>query len=94
MCNFKPDDFVSPSLQEEMATKLYNSKAGLTGEHLWVKFIDRRKEIHTKYSPKLPKDLSSLPSGHQMRDSYKKFVLDSFKEENVSSSSLYHIIVS
>jgi len=56
--NLKTDDFVSPSLQEEMATKLYNAKAGLTGESLWTKFINWRKEIHTKYFPKLPKDLS------------------------------------
>ena len=77
-----------------MATKLYNAKAGLTGEHLWAKFMDWRKEIHTKYSPKLPKEWSSLPSGHQMRDVYKKFVLDSFKEENVSLSSLYYVFVS
>ena len=58
--NFKPDDFVSPSLQEEMATKLYNAKAGLTGERLWAKFMDWRKEIRMKYSPKLSKELSSL----------------------------------
>ena len=92
--NFKSVDFVSLSLQEEMATKLYNAKAGLTGEHLWAKFMDWRKEIHTKYSPKLPKELSSLPSGHQMRDVYKKFVPDSFKEANVSSSSFSYVIVS
>ena len=84
--NFKPDDFVLPSLQKKMVTKLYNAKAGLTGECLWAKFVDWRKEIRTKYSTKLPKELSSLPSGHQMRDVYKKFVLDSFKEENASSS--------
>jgi hypothetical protein len=40
-----------------MATKLYNAKVGLPAEHLWEKFIDWRKEIHMKYSPKLPKDL-------------------------------------
>jgi hypothetical protein len=83
---FKPDDFVSSSLQEEMATKLYNAKAGSTGEHLWVMFADWRKEIRTKYSPKPPKELSSFPGGHQMRDVYRKFELDSFKEENTSSS--------
>jgi hypothetical protein len=66
-----------------MATKLYNAETGLTGEHLWGKILDWRKEICTKYSPKLPKELSSLPSGYQMRDFCKKFVLDRFKEENV-----------
>ena len=35
--NLKTDDFLSPSLQEEMTTKPYNAKAGLTGESLWTK---------------------------------------------------------
>ena len=35
------------------------------------------------YMPKLPNNLSSLPSGQQLKDAYKKFVVDRFKEENV-----------
>jgi hypothetical protein len=61
--NFKSDDFVSPSLQEEMATKLYNAKAGLTGERLWAKFMDWRKEIRTKYSPNSRRSCQVFPVG-------------------------------
>jgi hypothetical protein len=83
--SFQTDDFVSPSVQEEMAMKLFNAKKGISGAHLWEKFEDWRKEIRTLYTPKLPNDLSSIPSSQQLRDVYKKFVLDQFCEENVSS---------
>jgi hypothetical protein len=67
-----------------MTLKLYNAKIEMTGEHLWAKFQDWQKEICIKYTPKFPKDLSSLQSGHQIRDAYKMVVLDRFKEEYVS----------
>jgi hypothetical protein len=47
--SFQTDDFVSPSVQEEMAMKLFNAKKGITGAHLWKKFKDWRKEIRTLY---------------------------------------------
>ena len=83
--SLQEDDFVSPSVQEEMAMKLFNAKKGITGACLWKKFEDWRREIRTLYTPKLPNDLSSIPSDQELRDVYKKFVLDQFCEENVSS---------
>jgi len=56
--------------------KLFNAKKVMTGDHLWKKFEDWRKEICTQYTSKLPKDLSSIPSGHQLRDMYKKFIVE------------------
>jgi hypothetical protein len=88
---FQTDDFVSPSVQDEMAMKLFNAKKGITGAHLWKKFEDWRKEIRTLYTPKLPSDLSSIPSGQQLKDVYKKFVLDHYHEENVSSRCYFHL---
>ena len=35
--SFQTDGFVSPSVQEEMAMKLFNAKKGITGAHLWKK---------------------------------------------------------
>ena len=58
----------------------------MTGMRLWEKFVAWRKEVRTMYTPKLPRDMSSLPSGQQLRDIYRKFVLDRFKEENVRSA--------
>jgi hypothetical protein len=79
------------SVQEEMAMKLFNAKKGITGTRLWKKFEDWRKEIRTLYNPKLPSDLSSIPSGQQLKDVYKKFVLGRHREENVSSHCYVHL---
>ena len=68
-----------------MTIKLYNGKKDINGLGLWRKFEDWRKEIRTKYTPKLPTDISSIPSGHQLRDVYKKFALDCYKLEHVST---------
>ena len=81
--SFEVENFVDPAIQEDMALRLYNAKKEMTGQHLWEKFISWRKEIRTMYMPKLPNNLSSIPSGQQLRDIYKKFVVDRFKEENV-----------
>ena len=35
------------------------------------------------YMPKLPNNLSSIPSGEQLRETYKKFVVDHLREESV-----------
>jgi hypothetical protein len=51
--------------------KLFNAKKVMTGDHLWKKFEDWRKEIHMQ-----SKNLSSIPSGHQLRDVYKKFIVE------------------
>ena len=67
-----------------MTIKLYNGKKDITGDQMWRKFEDWRKEIRTKYTPKLPADVSSIPSGHQLRDVYKKFALNCYKLEHVS----------
>ena len=81
---FDSDDFASSTLQDEMTLKLYNGKKDITDDQLWQKFEDWRKEMRTKYTPKLPNDISSIPSGHQLRDVYKKFLSDCYKVEHVS----------
>ena len=81
---FDADDFALATLRDEMTIKLYNGKKDITGDRLWRKFEDGRKEIRTKYTPKLPADISSIPSGHQLSDVYKKFALNCYKLEHVS----------
>ena len=79
---FSPDDFVSPTTQEDMAIRLFHGKrGGYNGEKLWRKFEEYRKEIRTRYTPKLPKEMYSFPSGHSLRDIYKKFALECYKVE-------------
>ncbi len=43
---FFRDDFVSPSIQDDMSIKLFNgkSKGGYTGDKLWRKYEDWRKK--------------------------------------------------
>jgi hypothetical protein len=77
--SFQMDDLVSPSVQEEMAMKLFNAKKGIIGARLWKKFEDWRKEIRTLYTSKLPSDLWSIPSGQQLRDVSKSLLLTNFK---------------
>ena len=81
--NFSSEDFIEPAIQEDMALRLFNAKKTMTGMRLWEKFVAWRKEVRTMYTPKLPREISSIPSGQQLRDIYRKFVLDRFKEENV-----------
>jgi hypothetical protein len=80
---FSPEDFDSGRLRGHMNQFLYNAKREMTGERLWKKFEDWRKILRTQYFSKLPKNLSDIPSGHQLMDVYKKFVVDRFREENV-----------
>ena len=82
---FDTDDFASATMQDEMTIKLYNGKKDITGDRLWRKFEDWRKEMRTKYTPKMPTNISSIPSGHQLRDVYKKFALECYKLEHVST---------
>ena len=82
VCMFSPDDFVSPTTQEDMSIRLFHGKkGGYNGEKLWRKFEQCQKEICTRYTPKLPKEISSFPSGHSLRDIYKKFALECYKVE-------------
>lgn len=78
---FDIDDFSSLTFQEKMTLKLYTGKKDMTGDHLWWKFEEWRKGIRTKYTPKLPTNISSIPSCHQLRDVYKEFAIDSYKLE-------------
>ena len=82
VCMFSPDDFVSPTTQEDMSIRLFHGKkGGYNGEKLWRKFKEYRKEIRTRYTLKLPKEIPSFPSGHSLRDIYKKFALECYKVE-------------
>ncbi len=54
------------------------------------KFILWRKEARTMYMSKLPNNLLSIPSGQQLKDAYKKFVVDHFTEEN--KRDFFHFI--
>ena len=84
VCQLKPNDFSDSDLQQNMSERLFNAKKEITGACLWEKFQQWRKKLCTQYSPKLPKDLSTIPIGHKLRDVYKQFTLDRFKEECVS----------
>ena len=85
VCQFDSDDFASSTLQEEMTLKLSNGKMEMKGDRLWRKFEDWRKEIRMKYTPKLPNNISSIPSGHQFRDVCAKLTLDCYKNKHVGN---------
>ena len=63
-----------PSVQEDMAIKLFNAKKGITGACLGKKFEDWRREIRTLDTPKLPNDLSSIPRSQQLRAMHARFI--------------------
>ena len=89
---FNSDHFGdSTELQALMRQKLYNAKQDMKGERLWEKFKECRGTIQSTYMPKLPNNLASMPSGNQLRDVYNKFILDRFKEENVSCTTEVHV---
>jgi hypothetical protein len=84
---FSQDEFLSPSIQDNMCIKLFNGKSphGDTGDKLWRKFKDWRKKIRTEYMPKLPKEIADYPSGHSLRDVYKKFTVECYNAEHGAS---------
>jgi hypothetical protein len=84
VCMFPQDDFVSPSIQDDMCIMLFNgkSKHGYTCDKLWRKFEDWRKKIRAEYMTKLPKGIADYPSSHSLRDVYKKFVVECYKVEH------------
>ncbi len=43
------------------------------------------EKIRTEYMPKLPKELADYPSGHSLRDVYKKFAMDCYRTEHAVS---------
>ena len=77
--------FEPPSLLDTMLNKLYNAQQTITGGRLYAKCTEWRSEIRNSYQPKLPNNLSTLPSGTSMRDAYNKFILQRYKEAHVSS---------
>ena len=87
---FRREDFDSSSIQDDMAVKLFHGKSGgFTGYKLWCKFEESCRDIRINYIPKLPKDISNYPSGHSLRDVYKKFAVEAYKlEHNVSKKSI------
>jgi len=62
---------------------VFSMQKTMNGQRLWEKFILWRKEVRTMYMPKLSNNLLSIPSEQQLRDAYKKFVVDRIKDENV-----------
>ena len=80
VCMFSQDDFVSPSIQDDMCIKFFNgkSKHGYTCDKLWRKFEDWREKIRTEYMPKLPTEIADYPSCHSLRD-YKKVAMECYK---------------
>lgn len=83
-----PDEhFESQLVRNLMSTRLYKAQKDFTGDRLFAKFQDFRSECRTLTSM-LPSDLASLPSGNQLHDLYKAFVLSRYKDMNVSVSFL------
>lgn len=50
--------------------------------------------MHTLYTPKLSTKKSSIPSGQQLRNVYKQFMSNSFKEGNVRPICWYLLFLS
>ena len=91
---FKQEHFgESPDLQALMSRKLYNAKQDMKGERLWDKFKECRGTIRSKYMPLLPNNLATIPSGNQLRDVYNKFILDRYKECNVSFCTVTDVML-
>jgi len=80
--SFDAEDFITNDTQEDMCVHLFHGKrGGYTGEKLWRKFEECRRDIRNKYTPKLPRSISSYPSGHSLRDVYKQFALECYTAE-------------
>jgi hypothetical protein len=85
---FSPEDFQERSLQATMRHKLYRANKPLQGHRLKKKFREIRAEIRSEWIPMLPMNISSLASGNQLRDAYKKVIVKIYRESNVSSRFL------
>ncbi len=86
---FSPEDFQERSLQATMRHKLYRANKPLQGHRLKKKFREIRVEIRSEWIPMLPMNISSLASGNQLRDAYKKVIVKTYRESNVSSLFLF-----
>lgn len=96
VCTFATADFADPAIQDNMVICLFNAKKTMTGVCLCKNFLSWRKEVCMQYASNLLNNMSCSPSGQQLSDIYKKFLLDHFKEENESRSIcfLMHVFVS
>ena len=81
---FNPEDFQERSLQSVMRNKLYRANKPLQGHRLKKKFREIRAEIRSEWIPMLPMNISQLASGTQLRDAYKKVIVKTYRETNVS----------
>jgi hypothetical protein len=86
---FPSNHFDPTSVKDLMKTKMYQAKTDITGEQLWTKFLDYRSEIRSNYTSKLPTNLSTLPSGHQLSDVYNSFMLACYKAAHVSTPAAF-----
>ena len=84
---FDDSFFASPRLRDEMKKKLYNAKKDINGPRLWETYNKWKQTIRNEFTSKLPTNLSSIPSGNQLQDIYKTFIVKKYKVDHVSKYS-------
>lgn len=80
---FDTDDFDHEEVRSAMLTKRYQAQNNICGEALWKSFGEVRSELRTLAS-KFPNDLAKLPSGHQLHDLFRAYILERYKALHVS----------
>ena len=96
---FKPRDFQERALWSVMHHKLYRANKPMQGHRLKKKFREIRADFHAEWIPLLPMNISQIASGNHLRDMYKKLIIKTYLESNVSINllswfHLYHSISS
>ena len=82
---FKPEDFQERALESVMRHKLYRANKPLQGHQLKKKFREIRAQIHSEWIPLLPMNISQIASGNQLWDTYKKLIIKTYLQSNVST---------
>jgi hypothetical protein len=82
---FKPEDFQERALESVMRHKLYRANKPLQGHQLKKKFREIRAQIHSEWIPLLPMNISQIASGNQLWDTYKKMIIKTYLQSNVST---------
>ena len=85
--------FANNHVKVQMRTRLYNAQSDLTGKQVWSKAQQWLAKIRNEYVPQFPVDLAALPSGNNLSDAVKTFVVRRWKEANPVRIYLFYSIV-
>lgn len=76
------DDKLEGNIRSTMLERTYQAKTTLQGSSLITKFNEIRSDLRNHYVPKMPANLSSLPSGKDLKSAYEKLIGERWKTLN------------